>query len=158
GGVKSSLSGEASQEVLQLLLLLVLGGLELLDVRLILLDGGFLLVELLQVALVGLRRAGHLPQVGPQATLVLSYRAQLPLQLGKLALGLGHRLAQLERLLEPLLDPGADDGLAQEQADLLVGAGADGPGLLERPLLADAQGLGGARGDLELEAVDVAGG
>src|SRR5262245_65120220 len=56
GGGQASLGGEASQEVLEVLLLLVFGGLELLDVGLVLLDLGFLQVELLQVALVRLGR------------------------------------------------------------------------------------------------------
>src|SRR5262249_46181624 len=65
-----SLGGEGSEEVVEVLLLGVLGGLELLDVSLVLLDLGLLLVELLQVALVRLGRAGHLFQVGAQPGLV----------------------------------------------------------------------------------------
>src|SRR5437764_263566 len=47
-----SLGGEGQEEVLEVLLLLVLGGLEPLDVGLVLLDLGLLLVELGQVTLV----------------------------------------------------------------------------------------------------------
>src|SRR5688500_8885575 len=81
-GTQASLGGEGDEEVVEGLLLLVLGGLEVLDAGLVLLDLGLLLAELLEVALVQLAVGGRLAQVGAQPPLVLRDDLQLPLRLG----------------------------------------------------------------------------
>src|SRR5438552_1983227 len=79
GRAPSSFGGEGGEEGVEVLLLAVLRPLQLLDLRLILLDLRLLAVELVQVALVRLGRARHLPQVGTQPRLVRRQRVQLPL-------------------------------------------------------------------------------
>src|SRR5207253_4629230 len=84
----ASLGAEAGEEVVEVLLLLMLGGLELLDVGLVLLDLRLLLIELLQIPLVRLGRTRHLLEVGAQPGLILHNRVQLPLLLADLPLRL----------------------------------------------------------------------
>src|SRR5262245_21722157 len=77
-GKSDLLSREVSHEVLELLLLAMLDGLQLLDASLILLDLGLILAQAGEVALVQLAVGGRLAQVGPQPRLVLRQRVQLP--------------------------------------------------------------------------------
>ena len=65
---------------------------------------------------------------------------------------------QLHGLLQAVLDLLAADGLADEVADRVVVAVADDDRLRRRAFLGDGLGLGLAGSDLDLEAIEVAGG
>src|SRR5262249_45730457 len=110
-----SLSREVGEEVVELLLLRVLGGLEFLDVLLILLDLGLLLVELLEITLVGRCCRGHLLEVGAEPDLILNDGLQLPLLLADLALSLVQSPAQLHGMFQPSLDLVGGDRLLLEE-------------------------------------------
>ena len=77
-------------------------------------------VELVQVTLVGRRRRGHLLQVGAKPRLVVGDRLELQFLLGDLPLRLVQRAAQVQRLLQAVLDLRADDRCVDEEADLVV--------------------------------------
>src|SRR5437764_13232595 len=98
------LHGQAGEESLVRLLPGVLVLLQLLDLPLQPLDLGLLVVELLEVAGVDRRGRRQLLEVGPDPPLVLADRLQLALPLLQLALGLVQSPAQLQRLLDGLLD------------------------------------------------------
>src|SRR5262249_55832381 len=115
-----SLDIEGGEEVVQRLALLEFGVLQQLDPLLEVLDVRLLLVELLQVALVRLRRLRHLPEVGPQPRLVVHDHLQLALLLLNVPLRRRQLGLQLDRLPQRLLDLLADDRLAEEEANGLV--------------------------------------
>src|SRR5262249_2694516 len=116
----ASLGGEVGEEVLEVLLLGVLLGLQLLDVGLELLDLRLLVFELLQIPPGRRRGRRHLLEVGAQPALVGDDDVELPLLLVDLALGLLQFPPQRLRLLQPRLELVAGDGLLNQDANLLV--------------------------------------